>query len=66
MDNRNTIDTFYDENLEVDIEIETIYVEGCRPRIKITAYKGAERVCEFNAEHMDRYFLDELETDDEG
>ena len=65
MELRNTIDTYYDTEKEVDIELETIYVDG-KPKIKITAYKGAARVCEFNADFMDRYFLDELETDDEG
>jgi hypothetical protein len=64
--NRNTIDTYYDNDKEVDIEIETTYDVNGRPKIKITAYKGGVCVCEFNADHMDRYFLDELELDDEG
>ena len=66
MNNRNTIDTFFDVDLDLDIEIETIYTEGCRPTIKLSAYKGGECLYTFNAEHMDRYFLDELEINDEG
>lgn len=64
MDERNTIDTFYDKDKEVDIEIETLYNEGCPPTIKITAYKDGKQVCNFTADFMDRYFLDELEIDD--
>lgn len=65
MENRNTIDTYYDTGNEVDIEIETIYDVNGRPKIKITAYKAGNRICEFNAEHNDRYYLDELELEDD-
>lgn len=65
MNNRDTIDTFYDSVNDLDIEIETVYKEGCKPIIKITAYKEGVRVFESEAEHCDRYFMDELDVDEE-
>lgn len=64
MKNRDTIETYYDSARGMDIEIRTTYEDG-RKTIRITVYEGSACVCDFNADYMDTYFLDELEIDDD-